>query len=582
MGQTFQLTFEQAPDFTYSPESIDKLSEYEKYELSYHPERPKYLDYLAIFSAVEPCFESDVFGNCLIQTHRAEMENIPVMLIGQQSGPSSDYSEIRKALQNSDEVTRWNHGMPVPASYERAIKAVKLADQEGRIIIIFVDTPGADPTEESEVNGIAWRIGDTIHALADVNVPTLSLIINRACSGGAIALTGCDVTLAMEYSTYLVITPEACSSILFRTRSRANDAAAVSQITSKEGFVHGIIDGIVPEPKGPAHRFKKEALDSAQRSIAKYLHQLQGKRSDKIFEQRVERWSRIGQWDEMEDREIRSIQKHISRLPTSDNNGYLKRHPGCYDITGNHIYDPVNLEELKNENFVCGKCGHRYIRPSAWDYLDWILDNKSFVEHKETRMIIDKDILAFPDYSKKLKITRERTGLTSAMITGDGTVHGKPVVVCSTDFGFFGGSFCMSTGEKVWRAVEIAIERNTPVIFQVSGGGARMNEGCSSMVSIPKAHVAISRAERAGLPVITLVTDPTLGGVAIGIGSRGVRLFEKNAGNIGFSGKRVIEQYTGRKTSKGFQTVEWLRQHEHADIVVAPKELKQVISQYIT
>ena len=511
MGQTFQLTFEQAPDFTYSPESIDKLSEYEKYELSYHPERPKYLDYLAIFSAVEPCFESNVFGNCLIQTHRAEMENIPVMLIGQQSGPSSDYSEIRKALQNSDEVTRWNHGMPVPASYERAIKAVKLADQEGRIIIIFVDTPGADPTEESEANGIAWRIGDTIHALADVNVPTLSLIINRACSGGAIALTGCDVTLAMEYSTYLVITPEACSSILFRTRSRANDAAAVSQITSKEGFVHGIIDGIVPEPKGPAHRFKKEALDSAQRSITKYLHQLQGKRSDKIFEQRVERWSRIGQWDEMEDREIRSIQKHISRLPTSDNNGYLKRHPGCYDITGNHIYDPVNLEELKNENFVCGKCGHRYIRPSAWDYLDWILDNKSFVEHKETRMIIDKDILAFPDYSKKLKITRERTGLTSAMITGDGTVHGKPVVVCSTDFGFFGGSFCMSTGEKVWRAVEIAIERNTPVIFQVSGGGARMNEGCSSMVSIPKAHVAISRAERAGLPVITLVTDPTLG-----------------------------------------------------------------------
>ena len=139
-------------------------------------------------------------------------------------------------------------------------------------------------------------------------------------------------------------------------------------------------------------------------------------------------------------------------------------------------------------------------------------------------MIIDKDILAFPDYSKKLKITRERTGLTSAMITGDGTVHGKPVVVCSTDFGFFGGSFCMSTGEKVWRAVEIAIERNTPVILQVSGGGARMNEGCSSMVSIPKAHVAISRAERAGLPVITLVTDPTLGGVAIGIGSRGVCL----------------------------------------------------------
>ena len=85
MGNTFLLSFEQDPEFNYSPESIDNLSEYEKYELSYHPERPKYLDYLSIFSSVEPCFESDIFGTCLIQTHRAELEDIPVMLIGQQN-----------------------------------------------------------------------------------------------------------------------------------------------------------------------------------------------------------------------------------------------------------------------------------------------------------------------------------------------------------------------------------------------------------------------------------------------------------------------------------------------------------------
>ena len=304
MSNTFQLSFEQDPNFNYSPESIEDLSEYEKYELSFHPERPKYLDYLSIFSAVEPCFESDIFGTCLIQTHRAELENIPVMLIGQQSGPSSDYTEIRKTLRNPNEVKRWNHGMSVPASYERAVQAVELAEQENRIIIIFVDTPGADPSEESEASGIAWRIGDTIHALADVNVPTLSLIINRACSGGAIALMGCDVTLAMEYSTYLVITPEACSSILFHTRSRANEAAAASQITSKEGFIHGIIDEIVPEPKGPAHRFKKETLDSARKFIVKHLKQLQDIHSDEIFERRVKRWSKIGQWEKMRDREI--------------------------------------------------------------------------------------------------------------------------------------------------------------------------------------------------------------------------------------------------------------------------------------
>ena len=244
MADTFKYPFEKN-GFNYSPESIAALSEYEKYELSFHPERPKYLDYLSIFEKVEPCFISDEFGTCLLQTHRAELEGIPVMLVGQQTGPSSEYHELKQALANPDEIHRWNHGMPVPASYRRAVKAIQLAEEESRIIIIFVDTPGADPTERSEANGIAWRIGDTIHALADVNVPTISVIINRACSGGAIALTGTDVTLALEHSTYLVITPEACSSILFHTRSRANEAAEISQITSREGYTHGIVDELI-------------------------------------------------------------------------------------------------------------------------------------------------------------------------------------------------------------------------------------------------------------------------------------------------------------------------------------------------
>ena len=172
MRNTFQLSFEQDPNFNYSPESIEDLSEYEKYELSFHPERPKYLDYLSIFENVNSCFETDKFGNCLIQTHRAELFGIPVMLVGQQSGPSSNYKNMRKAMMDPDQIQKWNHGMPVPISYERAVKAIYLAEEENRILLIFIDTPGADPTERSEANGIAWRIGDAIHALADVKVPT--------------------------------------------------------------------------------------------------------------------------------------------------------------------------------------------------------------------------------------------------------------------------------------------------------------------------------------------------------------------------------------------------------------------------
>jgi len=577
LSNTFQLSFEQDPNFNYSPESIEDLSEYEKYELSFHPERPKYLDYLSIFENVNSCFETDKFGNCLIQTHRAELFGIPVMLVGQQSGPSSNYKNMRKAMMDPAQIQKWNHGMPVPISYERAVKAIYLAEEENRILLIFIDTPGADPTERSEANGIAWRIGDAIHALADVRVPTISIIINRACSGGAIALTGTDVTLALEHSTYLVITPEACSSILFHTRFRANEAAEISQITSREGFNHGIVDELIPELGGLAHIDPEQTKISVQSTLKKYVSRFSNFTGDNVINNRIDRWGKIGQWDMIDSIELETFHLPVSRIPKPESTGYINRHKNCYNENGIHQYDPVLFSNLKQSNFICDVCGHRYVRPSAWDYIDWMVDSGSFFEHEETKFIADKDILGFPGYIEKLKETRIKTGLLTAMITGDGTICGKKIVLCTTDFGFLGGSFCMSTGEKVWRAAQIAINKNVPMIIQACGGGARMHEGCSSMVSIPKAQLAMSRVEQAGLAVVTLITDPTLGGVAIGIGSRGQRLFEFNAGHIGFSGKRVIEQYTGEKTSPGFQTVNWLKEFGHAEEIVHPKNLKEKI-----
>ena len=230
---------------------------------------------------------------------------------------------------------------------------------------------------------------------------------------------------------------------------------------------------------------------------------------------------------------------------------------------------------------MCSTCGHRYVRPSAWNYIDIILDKNSFQEHEETRHLIDKDILNFPGYQQRISQVQESTGLATSMITGNGTILGNQVVYCGTDFGFLGASFCMSTAEKIWRAAEIALIKKIPMVLQAAGGGARMHEGCSSMVGIPKVHVALSRVERAGIPVITLITDPTLGGVAIGYGSRGTQLFELNAGNIGFSGKRVIEQYTGRKTSRNFQKTHWLERHGHVEHIGNPENIKEQIVAFI-
>jgi len=579
----FYLPFEKREGFSYSHEAVDALGEYEKYQLSFHPERPKYLDYLSVFSEPEECLSNEEFGSCVIQTHRAVIrsgdESVPVMLIGQQSGPTSDFSLMKKLMKDPGSVSRWNHGMPTPAAFRKAFEAIRLAEEENRIIITIVDTAGADPSEESEAGGIAWHIGRCMQALAESRVPTLSVIINRGCSGGAIALTGCDGVLAMEYATYLVISPEACSSILFHTRHKAGLAAEISQITAKEGLKNGIVDDLIIEPEGPAHRFRKAAMESFRLSVAGWIEKLRRTPPDMIFETRMRRWEKIGSWQTIGEEEILAFEKPVSCfIPPPEKGLFVARHKRCTDSDGKKIHDPVLYSKLLADNFVCSSCGHRYARLTAHDYIDLVLDRDSFREHPETRHIVDLDILDFPGYRQKIEEARLKTGAASSFITGDGAIEGEAVVFCATNFNFMGGSFCMSTGEKIRQAAKNAVAGKKPLIIHASGGGARMHEGCSSMASLPKLHVALSSVEKAGLPVITIVTDPTLGGVAIGFASRGLRIFEHNAGNIGFSGKRVIEQYTGKPTSKEFQTTSWLLQKGFAERTSLPGNMKHDIA----
>ncbi len=583
----FYLPFEKKEGFSYSHESIEKLTEYEKYQLSFHPERPKHLDYLTVFDEAEECLQNDLHGSCIIQTHRAVLRNgenswWPVMLIGQQSGPTSDFALMRQLMRNPDEIKKWNQGMPTPAAFEKAIKAIELAEQENRIIITVIDTAGADPTEQSEGGGIAWKIGRCMQLLAEATVPTISVIINRGCSGGAIALTGCDVVLAMEYSTYMVISPEACSSILFRTREKANFAAEISQITAQEALKNGIIDDIIVEHDGPAHHFPASALQSFKSSMVKWIDQLNRIPAEELFSRRMARWEKIGQWDTITEEEIVIFEKPVTYfIPKPKKILFVARHKNCIDNAGKKVLDPVLYTKLFADNFTCEICGHRYVRLTAHDYIGLVLDQGSFIEHRNTRYIVDRDILDFPDYRKKIGEAQQKTGAAASVITGDATIEGKPVVFCATNFNFLGGSFSMSTAEKIWQASKTAIERGVPIVIQATGGGARMHEGCSSMVGLPKLHVAISSVEKAGLPVITIITDPTLGGVAIGIGSRGIKLFEHNAGNIGFSGKRVIEQYTGKPTTKDFQTTWWLQQKGFVERTALPTNMKHAISEIL-
>jgi len=384
----------------------------------------------------------------------------------------------------------------------------------------------------------------------------------------------------MEYATYMVISPEACSSILFRTRDQANRAAEISQITASEGLKHGIIDALITEPEGPAHRFREAALQSFKNVVSEWTSQLSRRSAQEIQEKRIERWAAIGQWDEIGEEEIQRFEKKSTGwLPAPQEGLFVARHRRCHDHAGKQVIDPVLYRKLVADNFVCETCGHRYTRLTIHDYLSLLVDEGSFSEHPETRYLVDRDILNFPAYQQKISEAQQKCGIATSVITGNGCVEGKAVVLCATSFAFLGGSFCMSTAEKIWRASESALKQQVPLIIQATGGGARMHEGCSSMVGLPKVHVALSRVEQAGLPVITVVTDPTLGGVAICVGSRGIRLFEHNAGNIGFSGKRVIEQYTGKATTKDFQTTWWLQQKGFVERTARPQEMKAAIAE---
>lgn len=578
----FHLPFEKRKGFSYSHEEIERLSEYEKYQLSFHPERPRYLDYLQAFDEPEACLCDHRFGSCTIQVHRASMQiegkALPVMLIGQQSAPTSDFAELQRLMQDPAEIARWNQGMPTPAAFEKAIAAIAMAEEEGRTLITIIDTAGADPTEASESEGIAWKIGRCMQLLGESKVPTLSVIINRGCSGGAIALTGCDRVLAMEYATYLVISPEACSSILFRTRNKADVAAEISRITAREALEYGNVDRLIEEPEGPAHRFPRSAVASFAKAVAEELALLSALPPDKLFEHRLARWEKVGVWEEMEEAGIEAVSRQRSGMvPPPASNGFMARHKGCRNEAGRAVADPVLYARLAADNFVCATCGYHYQRLTAQDWIGVLADPGSFIEHADTRRIVDSDLLGFPGYAEKLLSARKRSGTATAVVTGNAEIGTIPVVLCATNFSFLGGSFAMSTGEKLFRAAMTAIREKRPMVVHATGGGARMHEGCSSMVSIPKVHVALSALERAGLPLVSIITDPTLGGVAIGVGSRGTRLFEYHAGNIGFSGKRVIEQYTGKATSSEFQTVGWLQSRGFATFTARPQEMKAAV-----
>jgi acetyl-CoA carboxylase carboxyl transferase subunit beta len=236
-------------------------------------------------------------------------------------------------------------------------------------------------------------------------------------------------------------------------------------------------------------------------------------------------------------------------------------------------------KDLETNWETCPKCDHHF-RLNARRRIELLLDEEPWTELDAE--LSSSDPLEFTDikpYAQRLKDAQKKLGMKDAVITAEGRLNGRPVIVCSMEFAFIGGSMGAVVGEKVARAVERAIEKRESLIVVSSSGGARMMEGAVSLMQLAKVSAALGRLDEAKLPYISILTDPTTGGVTASYAMLGDLNIAEPGALIGFAGPRVIEQTIRQKLPDGFQTSEFLLSHGFLDAVVPRKELKAYVSQ---
>ncbi|PYV47203.1 MAG: acetyl-CoA carboxylase carboxyl transferase subunit beta [Acidobacteria bacterium] len=234
-----------------------------------------------------------------------------------------------------------------------------------------------------------------------------------------------------------------------------------------------------------------------------------------------------------------------------------------------------DLEENQN---VCPKCG-KHFRIDARTRLANLFDDGEYETFSDN--LASTDPLKFVDlkpYSERLKKAQEETGLTDAVINARGKLNGRDVIISAMEYSFIGGSMGAVVGEVITRAIEEALEKNKPIIIISASGGARMMEGVLSLMQLAKISAALARLDEARVPYVSVLTDPTTGGVTASFAMLGdVNIAEPGA-LIGFAGPRVIEQTIRQKLPPGFQRSEFLLEHGMLDAVVHRKEMKAYIS----
>ncbi len=242
----------------------------------------------------------------------------------------------------------------------------------------------------------------------------------------------------------------------------------------------------------------------------------------------------------------------------------------------------IYRKDLKENLNVCPTCSYHF-RITARERLQMLFDDDRYQERDSN--VAPADPLNFVDkspYSERLKKAQKATGLLDALITGEGALGGRPVVICAMEFNFIGGSMGSVVGEKITLAIEYCLEKRLPLIIVSCSGGARMQEGTLSLMQMAKVSAALARLDDARLPYISLLTNPTTGGVTASYAMLGDLNIAEPGAIIGFAGARVIEQTIRQKLPKGFQRSEFLLEHGMLDAVIDRRKLRDFLINVLT
>ncbi len=246
----------------------------------------------------------------------------------------------------------------------------------------------------------------------------------------------------------------------------------------------------------------------------------------------------------------------------------------CYNC-----HENLPTKELEANLMVCSQCGYHF-RIGAYKRIEQLCDD--FLEIDEA--LLPADPLQFTDtepYTKRVKDARKKSGLNEAVVCGIGRMGNAPVALAIMDFSYLGGSMGSVVGEKITRLIERGLQDNLPLVIFSSSGGARMQEGTLSLMQMVKTGAALARYHEAGLLYVSVLTEPTFGGVTASFGTLGDIIIAEEGARIGFAGRRVIEQTIRQKLPADFQTANYLLKYGQVDMVVHRKQMREMLSELI-